>query len=143
MKELNKTQSIVLALGALLMVISVGCVVFNFMTKAATIVFAIGVCLFTSMQIMQTYDGKNFTLRRLRRIMLFGDVCFILSALLMLENHFQIVFPLFAKTIEGYNAYIHYIYNNWVVALLIAAIIEVYTTHRIAYELKKEERSGY
>jgi hypothetical protein len=141
MKELSKAQSIALALGALIMVVSVGCVVFNFMVKPATIAFAVGVALFTSMQMMQTYNGTNFALRRLRRIMLFGDCCFILAALLMVENNFKILFPLFTTTIEGYNAYVHYIYNNWVVALLIAAVIEVYTTHRINYELSKEERS--
>ena len=33
-----------------------------------------------------------------------------------------------------------YIHNNWVVLLLIAAIIEIYTTHRISNELKKDNQ---
>ena len=91
-------------------------------------------------QMAQTYEGNNFVIRRLRRIMVIGDVCFIIAALLMIESNFRILFPYMATTIEGYTSWVKYVYNNWVVALLIAAIIEMYTTHRIAHELNKEER---
>ena len=83
--------------------------------------------------------GDNLVIRRLRRIMLIGDACFILAAILLLENTFLFVFPYVATTVEGYNNYVHYVHNNWVVALLVAAILEMYSTHRISYELKKEE----
>lgn len=39
----------------------------------------------------------------------------------------------------NYETYITYFYNKWVVFLLIAALLELYTTHRISYELKKED----
>ena len=87
--------------------------------------------------IIENYDGKDIVIRRLRRIMVIGDMCFILAALLMLESNLQILFPLVATTVDGYNAWVHYVYNNWVVALLVAAILEMYTTHRISSELKK------
>ena len=38
----------------------------------------------------------------------------------------------------NYETYITYFYNKWVVFLLIAALLELYTTHRISHELKKE-----
>ena len=91
------------------------------------------------MQMTQTYDGNNITLKRLRHIMVLADIAFIISGLLMLENVYKFFFSLFANTIEGYNTYIHVVYNNWVVALLIGAVLEIYTTHRIAYVIKKEE----
>lgn len=141
MKQLSKIQSIVLALGALLMVVGTGCVVFGLVPEVAAILFAIGAVMFVAMQAQQVYGGSSITIKRLRRTMLFGDACFILSALLMLENVFRILFlniSYFNATVEGYNAYVTYVNNNWVVALLIAAIIEMYTTHRIASELKKE-----
>lgn len=137
MKELTKIQSIALALGALLMVASTGLVVFNIIPQVSAVIFAIGAITFAAMQMMQTYSGDSLTIRRLRRIMVAGDICFILSALLMLEHVYHFAFPYFATTIEGYNAYVHYIYNNWVIPLLIGAVIELYTTHRIAYEIKK------
>lgn len=103
--------------------------------------FAAGAIAFASMQMMQTYDGNSMTVRRLRRIMDIGDVMFILSAVLMLENSFQFLLPLFLKYFEnGYYHYVTYIHNNWVVLLLIAAIIEIYTTHRISNELKKDNQ---
>ena len=37
------------------------------------------------------------------------------------------------------SAYLTYVYNKWVVFLLIAAILELYTAHRISNELKKQD----
>lgn len=142
LRPLSQTQSAILAVGALLMVLGIGGVVFGSfagvtVVRVATVMFAVGALAFAFMQMTQTYSGNNIVIRRLRHIMVIGDICFIVAALLMVENNFQIVFPYVAKTIDGYNAWVHYVYNNWVIALLIAALIEMYTTHRIANEIKK------
>ncbi len=137
MRDLSKMQSVILALGALLMVVSTGCVVFDYMPQVAAIVFAVGAVMFVAMQVQNVYTGPNITIIRLRRIMLFADVCFIIAAVLLLENAYRFMFPLFQGSVEGYNAYVRYVNNNWVVALLIAAILEMYTTHRIESEIKK------
>lgn len=137
MRELSRTQSIILALGATLMVIGTGCVVFDYMPQVAAFVFAIGAVMFVAMQVQNVYTGTNVVVKRLRRIMLFADACFIIAALLLLENAFRFIFPLFLGSVDGYNNYVRYINNNWVVALLIAAILEMYTTHRIESEIKK------
>ena len=141
---LNK--DILFPVGAAMMVLGVGGVVFGGLASAnavtivkiATVVYSIGAVLFAAIQMSQTYEGNNIVIRRLRRIMVMGDICFIIAALLMIENNFMILFPYMARTIDGYNNWIHYVYNNWVVALLIAAILEMYTTHRISYETKKD-----
>ncbi len=147
MERLNKWQTIAFVLGAVFMVLGTGGVVFGsaigassvIVVKVATVLFAVGAFMFAAMQMCQRYEGNNFVIRRLRRIMVIGDICFILAALLMVESNFRIIYPFVATTIDGYNNWVHYIYNNWVVALLVAAILEMYTTHRIASELKKEE----
>jgi hypothetical protein len=36
--------------------------------------------------------------------------------------------------------YLNYIKNNWVVLLLLAAILQLYTTYRIDHELEKEAK---
>lgn len=142
MRQLTKLQTILFALGGLLMVIGVGCVVFGVSTisvqRLGAVLFALGAFSFGIIQMTQVYLGSNLTIHRLRRIMVLADLCFILAALLLLEHTFQVLFPLFASTIDGYNTYIHYVHNNWVVALLIAALLEMYTMHRISSELKKE-----
>ena len=93
------------------------------------------------MQMMQTYSGNNFTIRRLRRIMVTGDVLFIVSALLMVENSYALLLPVFMKLFpDGYNYYVTYVHNNWVLLLLVAAMLEIYTTHRISSELAKEAK---
>lgn len=140
MNELSRSQSIILAIGGALMVIGTGCVVFGFMPQVAAIVFAIGAVAFVVMQVQNVYTGNSIVIRRLRRTMLIADACFIIAALLLLENVFRIIFPYVATSVDGYNNYLRYVNNNWVVALLIAALLEMYTTHRIAYELKKEQK---
>ena len=141
MKQLTKPMALVMAIGAIAMALGIGLVIlWDAASAAGAVIFAVGAVTFAAIQITQTYDGPSLAIKRLRRIMVMGDILFIVAALLLLENVFHLVFPFFAKTIDGYNAYVHYIHNNWVVALLIAAIFEMYTTHRISYELNKETK---
>ena len=138
MKQLTRLQSILFALGGLLMVIGIGCFVFLWQQKIVCWVFLLGATLFAVMQMMQTYDGPNYVVRRLKRIQNFADFLFILAGILMCDTVYHFLLPLFKYGNEtGYYHYINYIYNKWVVVLLIAAVLEVYSTHRIAYELKK------
>ena len=91
--------------GALLMTAGAGLYVFVGGSVAA-VVFALGALAFASMQLMQAYDGDSLVLRRLRRIMSVADVMFIVSAVLMLEDAFQLLLPLFVKYFDnGYYAF--------------------------------------
>ena len=129
MRQLTKVQSIIYLVGGLMMVIGAGASLLVW--SPAPYVFAVGAVCFASMQMLQRYEGQNFVIRRLRRIMLLSDVLFLVAALLMLANQGNI-FGL------SYITYIQYVYNKWVVVLLIAAILQLYTTHRIGHELEKD-----
>ena len=66
-----------------------------------------------------------------------ADLLFILSGVLMIENAFSLLMDnLFSG---NYDAYLDYIYNKWVLLLLVAAILEIYTMHRISSLLDKEQ----
>ena len=122
------------------MVVGAGLFVFS-NKQLASWIFLVGAIAFVSMQMQQQYEGTNFVIRRLRRIMTLADICFILAALLMVENAYNFLLPLFVDHLQnGLNNYIIYIMGKWVVMLLIAAILEVYTTHRISSELEKEKQ---
>lgn len=129
MKQLSKTETLLMLLGGLLMVIGSGASLF--LQSWAPYVFAPGSLLFAAMQMRQTYEGTNFIIRRLRRIMLISDVLFLIAALMMFANQANFL---------GLNflIYIKYVHNNWIVILLLAAILQLYTSHRIANELEKE-----
>lgn len=128
MKELSKWQSLTLMLGGLLMVAGAGISLFSMMV--APYVYAVGALAFTSMQLSQRYDGPNVTLRRLRRIMILSDLLFLATAVLMLASQAN-SFGLSQIT------YLQYVYNKWVGTLLLAAILQIYVSHRIDYELRK------
>lgn len=128
MKQLNKIEQVILLIGATLMV--VGSAARIFAQTWAVYMFATGALAFALMQLRQQYEGANATVRRLRRIMIASDVCFLLAALLMVAGDGN-PFRLDAMT------YVKYVHNNWVLALLIAAMLQLYSTHRIDSELKK------
>ena len=104
-----------------------------FLQQWAPYAFALGAVFFAAMQMRQSYDGQNFVIRRLRRMMLISDVLFLIAALLMFANRNNF-FGL------QHLSYIRYIHNNWIVVLLVAAILQLYTSHRIANELEKEAK---
>jgi len=131
MNELNKTQNMIFLAGAVLMVVGAGASLVQW--AVAPYLFALGALGFASMQMLQRYEGHSFVIRRLCRIMLLSDVLFLVSAVLMFASQGN-VFHL------DHITYLQYIYNKWVVTLLIAAILQLYTTHRISHELEKEAK---
>ena len=133
MKKLNKFQSVLFLFGGVLMVIGAGSFALMWQQPIVCWIYLIGSVLFTVMQSMQTYNGNNFVLKRLKRIQSVADICFILSALLMVDTAYLFFRPIFTD----FLTYTQYVYNKWVVLLLIAAFLELYTTYRIDLEMKK------
>ena len=131
MIQLNETENVIFLCGAVLMVI--GSAANIFMASWAPYVFAAGALAFVLMQLKQRYEGDSITIRRLRRITVVSDLFFLLAALLMFANRSNLLGL-------RWDYYLNYIHNNWVVALLVAAILQLYSTHRIAHELDKEAK---
>lgn len=131
MKQLSNIETAILLIGGLLMVVGAGGSMF--LQSWAAYIFALGALLFAAMQMRQSYEGNNFTIRRLRRIQLTSDVLFLLAGLLVLANQ---------SNFFGINLllYIKYVHNNWIIVLLVAAILQLYASHRIANELEKEAK---
>ena len=131
MRPLNSLQQAVFLIGAILMVVGAGVSLFRW--PLAPWVFALGALGFASMQMLQTYDGPNLTIRRLRRIMLFSDVLFLVSAVLMFAGNGN---PLHLE----WTTYLQYVHQKWVATLLLAALLQLYVTHRIGRELEREAK---
>lgn len=140
MKQLNKIQTFIFILGGVLMVIGAGCFAFGYMiypqlTLYTSWLFLLGTVAFSVMQSMQLYEGSSQVVLRLKRIQAVADIFFVLSGISMVDT----VYAFARNWFSNYETYITYFYNKWVVFLLVAALIELYTTHRISHELKKEE----
>ena len=117
-------------LGGLLMVVGSGTALF--IQSWAPYVFAPGALLFAAMQLRQRYEGNNITVKRLRHMIILSDVLFLVAALLMFANQSNFLGL-------DYLTYIKYVHNNWVVVLLVAAILQLYASHRIANELEEDD----
>ena len=85
--------------------------------------YGIGTLLFTLMQVQAEYLGRKITLIRLRRQQLLACCCFVLTLVLMSMQIHQWG-PLRRQ--------------EWIVALTIGCVLELYTSFRIPQELKKE-----
>lgn len=131
MKQLNSLQNAIFISGAVLML--VGAALGMFLRSVAPWIFAVGVLAFVAMQVQQRYEGENFTIQRLRRIMLMSDILLILAAALMFADYGN-PFGL------DHLTWLNYIHNNWVAAVLIAALIQLYTVFRMDAELRKEAK---
>ena len=131
MRQLNRLQTIIFLAGAILMAAGAGMYVLQI--GAGSYVYCLGALGFVSMQLLQRYEGTNFTIRRLRRIMMLSDILFLISGVLMLADQGNILH------LDQW-IYVKYVRNNWVVTLLVAAILQLYSTHRIDSELAKEAK---
>lgn len=120
MRTLSKVQNWVFRIGAMLMV--VGAATFLFGNWFSAVTYVLGVLMFVWMQLQTTYEGTELTMLRLRRQQLFGAFLFVLSAIAMVYQ------------MMGHNVVR---YNEWVVCLLIGAVIEFYTAFRIPQELNR------
>ena len=131
MKQLNKWQNAIFIVSALLMVAGAGAGLFRW--PYFPYVYAMGAVGYASMQLLQRYEGQNFVIRRLRRVMILSDVLLLFTGVLMFASQDN------ALGLDRY-VYLQYVNNNWVVILLVAAILQLYTTYRISSELEKEAK---
>lgn len=138
MRQLNKLESIIFAAGGLLMTLGAGCYALLLVQKAAAVAALVGALGFAVMQLRQRYAGTNFVIRRLRRIMSLADILFVVAGLLMVEEQFGPVSRLLASHGSAYITFVNVTYGKWVILLLIAALLEIYTMHRISNELENE-----
>ena len=129
MKQLSKLQSIVFLLGGALMVVGVGSFVLLFYQSVSCWVFLAGAILFATVQLMQTFEGDNITIKRLKRIQDLSDILFIIAGIILVDT----VYGFFRDFFSNYENYVTYLYNKWVVVLFLATLLELYTVHRIDY----------
>ena len=141
MKQLTKVESIVYLLGGITMVAGAGLYAFLLIQPIACWLMLVGAILFALMQSRQRYLGTVLAIRRLRKIMSLAGWGFILAGIFMVEDAYHFLRPIFTGSLDGYSSYVSIFHHNWVILLLISAIIEMYTTHRISYELKRESSS--
>lgn len=132
MRQLSRTENVVLIIGAVLMV--AGSAGYVLSSVASPYIYSAGALAFAAMQMRQRYDGGNVTVRRLRRIVLVSDLLFLLTGVMMFANRSYDFMGLDILT------WLRYVHNNWVVTLLIAAILQLYTVYRIGNELEKDTK---
>ena len=113
---MKQIQRYVYIAGGILLVL--GAALYITKWTLAPYMYTVGAFLFAAMQMADRYEGNNFMVRRLRRQQVLGAVMLMLTGVAMFVCK----------------------YNEWIVCLLIACLLELYTAFRIPQELEKEGR---
>lgn len=135
-KPLSNLRQYLLLAGAVLMCFSAVCYAFLFLTKIVCWTFFAGSVLFMLSQSAQVYIGINPTIIRLKNIQVLSEMFFLIAGILMIDSAYQIFRPFF----DDYLTYFRYVYNKWVLFLLLGGIFRLYATFRIDAEIKKQSR---
>ena len=98
-------------LGALL-ILAGAMLKFSFSNEASYI-YAIGAVLFAVMQFLGRVRGGSIALRRLVAMQTLGAVALIVAAVLMFTHR----------------------HNEWIIAMTIVALLQLYTSFRIPHEM--------
>lgn len=101
-------------MGGILLVIGAALYVTRWVV--APYIYVVGSFMFGAMQMADRYEGSNFVIRRLRRQQVLGALMLMLTGIAMFVCK----------------------YNEWIVCLLIACLLELYTAFRLPQELEKE-----
>ena len=120
MRELTPLQNLCFRIGAVLML--VGAAIFILSPMIGMCVYGIGTLMFALMQVKTEYLGREITLIRLRRQQLLACCCFVLALVMM------------SMQVHQWGPFRR---QEWVVALTIGCVLELYTSFRIPQELKK------
>ena len=123
-RELSSWENMLFRMGAILMLIGVTVHIFN--AEISLFIYGIGAMLFSLMQLRAVYEGNDLNVIRLRRQQLFACLMFIGTAMCMSMQVYQFGF---ARR------------NEWVVALAIGCVLELYTAWRIPNALQKAKKS--
>ncbi len=121
MKQLSFIQSVVMMGGGVALLL--GAVLYIKFPVTGFVLFAVGALCFGCMQMLQQYEGHNFVINRLRRQQMLGALALMVAAGLMCMHTFRVGFA------QG---------NEWVVAMAVGCVLELYTALRLPVELEKE-----
>ena len=127
MKPLSHLQTLAFTLGGLLLLAGALLPMVPTLSHYGPYVFSAGALLFGTLQLVQRYDGRSITVRRLRRQQMLGALLLMISACLMLAAESRLL-PL-----RG---------GEWKITLAVAAVLELYTAFRLPAELEKEDNNS-
>ena len=113
-KPLTPFQNLIYQLGGILLIVGAILPLVPSFTTFAPYVFTTGCLMFSTMQLQQRYEGRDITVRRLRRQQIVGAFLLLISACLMLMK--------------------------WKLTLAIAALLQLYTAFRLPAALNKSEK---
>ena len=132
---MNKWQNSIYLSGGLLMVVGAGCYCFLLWQQVMCWIFLFGACMFAIMQMMQTYEGKSPVIHRLKRIQNVANILFIFAGISMVDT----VYTFTEKWLGNPQLFYSIFYGKWIMVMLVASILELYTTFRISHEMKGGE----
>lgn len=121
---MSRLKTILFQLGGLLLVIGAALPVAD--VKVAALTFSLGALLYAPLQLTDRYEGSSLVVRRLYRQRQLSDFMLLVAAGLLIMQAWRL-----GRFVRG----------EWVVALTIAVVVQLYSVFRIEQEIKKEQKN--
>ena len=112
---MKRMYAIVQMVGAVLLL--VGAMLQITRWEISPYIYTLGAVMFSYVQVMSRYEGKNLIIRCLRRQQIVGAVLLVFAGVLMFVTR----------------------HNEWILCLSAAAVIQLYTAFRIPSEMEKDK----
>ena len=112
---MKRMYAIVQMVGAVLLL--VGAMLQITRWEISPYIYTLGAVMFSYVQVMSRYEGKNLIIRRLCRQQIVGAVLLVFAGVLMFVTR----------------------HNEWILCLSAAAVIQLYTAFRIPSEMEKDK----
>ena len=125
MKPLSHFQNTIFVLGGILLIVGALAPLFTWLREYAPYIYTCGALMFSTMQLVQRYEGQDIVIRRLRRQQMLGAILIPVSVIVLLISDMR------CARLSG---------GEWKLVLLIAVVLELYTAFRLPQELEREQR---
>ena len=125
MKPLNKFQTFIYQLGGIFLLIGAVMPLFDTLRIYSPYIFILGAIMFSTMQMMNKYMGKNPVIRRLCRQQIIGSLLFLVAG-----------FAMFSSLLKKGP----FLADEWLIFLAMGTVFQVYTAFRIPAEINKENK---
>lgn len=122
MNNKQKIANLLLTIGMFILLVIAALPLIGIMQSWFKYVYAIGAILTLIARVMERYQGKNITLRRLYRIQMVSAICYCASAAILFSSMNNFISE-----------------KDWLAFLTAGAVMQIYSSFRIQNEERKEE----
>lgn len=130
MKSKQQTSATLLALGMIMLLVTASLPLIGINTSWLKYIYATGAVFTLVARLLDRYNGKNITLKRLYRILIVSSICYCVSATVLFSRIANFALSNYVQE------------KDWLAFLTAGVVLQLYATFRIESVEKKESKKN-